>query len=433
MKKPTILKETPFKVNLAQPGNTLPIKTAFNDIKPMTETNSALVALMKTASRGGSKGRPEKILADQLTNPKAYRLQRNPTLKIESPIPKTIGQYEKIILDDQAIRLAIRLTNCKPIDLLKMLDVALPLSEKLWIEWPSRSMLEEQKKMQDEGLSFPATEHAWGITRPDWARCGALIQTLPEGYSIACVEHAEEEGLVYEWPVRFVIVKDSQQEVRAKNTSLEEHKFILKGTATPTQSAGVVWGYGSQTVGLSNLKHKGTIHIPSHMTLLIYGLSGGDHQHSKEIIINTTKELSGFPRIVVAILAMLHTSMHIDEPIRPRGQFMAKGGKPKPFSERRIARLLVPGRVRDLDNYVRKQIRDEGNRIRKRRHKVKAHFRHSHFLPLNGEGWVKCYCPGREPGKLWHKKIDSHWRGDESLGTIEHDYTLVSGPTTNRE
>jgi hypothetical protein len=396
-------------------------------MKTPKSPNQAMEALMKSASHGSRKGRPEKLLADLMTDPKAYRLQNYKTLKLQTPTAIWIKSYEKIVLDEYAIQMAVRLAASKPIEMLHMLDAALPPSGKTWIEWPSRAMLLEQQAMQTEGLSAPASMN-WTANRSPDARCGVMIETLPDAYNITCIEHAETDKLVYEWPVSFRIPKDSQTrfkiDVEVKTTD-NPVELRLKGRGSVLAQAAILWGYGEQTKGLNNLARRGQVAIPSHMSLLLNAISVHNSEPLSTLITNTVQELAGITRLTVAILAMLHTSMEVDEPVRPKGRFISKSG-PKPYSERRVARLLVPGRVRKVEEYVRSRIKEEGDRIRKRFHKVKAHYRHSHFLPLNGDGWTRCYCPGREPGKLWHKKIDEHWRGDETLGTVTRDFTLVS-------
>jgi hypothetical protein len=143
----------------------------------------------------------------------------------------------------------------------------------------------------------------------------------------------------------------------------------------------------------------------------------------------SARELRGWVRRAVACLALLNTTIvQIGERQRPAGRFLIGGGsEPKPFLTRSTAVLNIPHRVRYIREYVEKEIRDEVNRVRKRRHKVKGHFRHLPYEPMNGHGWTPCFCPGREPGKYWHRHIHEHERGDETLGYVDHPYTVVRG------
>lgn len=399
------------------------------------EPSDLLKAIAAGAAKKAAlkKGRPEKLLCDIMSDPKLYRIRRHGNFNLKTPVPYQIREYEKIVLDDDAIKMALVLASSTPIQILHMIDAALPPSTKTWIEWSSRAALNTLKEHQEMGLSIPMAPEAFATERPLWARCGVMIETKEDGYHITCVESGETEAQIWEWPVRFVITKTSDGKVDpfAVLESTYDAKITMTGSGKASEQAAVVWGYTKNYKGISNLSHKGCIHVPPHMTLLIAGLADGDMSTARQahkIIRRTANELSGLTRQVVAILAMLHTSMEVSEPTRPAGRFIGRGGQPKPYAERRVARLLVPGRVRNVEGYVRDRIKDEADRIRHRRHKVKAHFRHSQFLPLNGEGWVRCYCPGRDPGKLWHKKIDEHYRGDAELGFVTHDYTLVSGP-----
>jgi hypothetical protein len=190
------------------------------------------------------------------------------------------------------------------------------------------------------------------------------------------------------------------------------------GAKSIDEQTGLFWGYQPETPKLKVLHNKATGVIMPHFSAL---------KDAPGAINAAAAELRGLCRLAVATLALLTTSTIVSTPTRPTGRFMSKSGTSKPYSERRIASLHIPHRIRDDEGYVRQQVKDASDRIRKRLHKVVGHFRHRKTPPINGTGWTPCYCVGREPGRYWHRHIESHWRGDETLGIVEREYTLVKG------
>jgi len=350
-------------------------------------------------------GRPERLLADDAHDPKSWI--------VTSPNRILLHKAEKIVFDEAAVRMAVRLSNGKPIDIARMIDVALPPSKITWIEVPAEAMLDErakQAKLRGDRFDYEPRE-------PN-DRCGWLIITHEQWYDTICIEHAYRTRKIFEWPLTYSIARNRDVVVNRELIAASEKRTEFeKGRGSVNDQACQLWGYSGKVPGIDNLHHKAMMNIPAHMMHL---------RDNPAMVNHVAKELSGMPRMIVALLALLQTSTISDEPVRPRGRFLS-GGKSHPYAERRVASLHVPHRIKDQYKYVTRQIREEGDRIRKRLHKVKAHFRHSRYLPLNGEGWTPCYCPGREAGRWYHKRIDEHMRGDESLGVIAREFTMVTG------
>lgn len=337
-----------------------------------------------------------------------------------------IRQAEKIVLDDHAALMALDLSHSKPIDIMHMLDCALPPSNKVWLEW--RSAPHAQRKAQYAMQNGNPWEH-FNSDRPSFSRCGVLIESFDIGFRIRCIEHFEDTHKVMEWPLGYDVVNNSEQTMAPGYLSSEwdgKAFEVSKGRKNLLDQTGLLWGYRPEMTGLYNLNRKACGFIPQYYTVM-YGA-----MDELEAVVNVSaQQLTGLVRQTVAMLAMLRTTMETEVEPKEKGRYLIKG-KTHPYYERKVARLNIPGRVRKVEAYVRKQIRDEANRIRHRLHKVSAHFRHAKEKPAS-DGWVRCYCPGREPGKYWHKRIEEHWRGDEELGIVERDHTVVHGHELSKE
>jgi hypothetical protein len=358
-------------------------------------------------------GRPEKILADDIRVEKNWGGYRTSNAT-------RVREAEKIVLNDEAARMAVRLSNHKPLDILKMLDCALPPSTLTWIEWPSYSQLDERIEETRRRGDVSRLEHMLGNReeREAWSRCGILVESKEDRYTITCIEHGRTKNELFEWPVTYEFVNTSEETLPvspcARKYLVEDGRMmpVLKRTA-------MLWGYGTAYPGLANLNNKADLVIQPHIETL-YGSKLMDG-----FVVMSLNEMLGMTRLAVGVLAMLNTSTETEQVV-PKGRFLG-GGKSHPYAPHRIATLDIPDRIQKRTSYVERRIRDESDRIRKRLHKVRAHFRHSRDLPINGEGWVRCTCRGREQGEWWHKRIAEHMRGDEELGTVERDYTLVRG------
>lgn len=351
-------------------------------------------------------GRPEKILADRMRDPKSwaspYQLQR---------VYDPLQGFDKIVMDDEAAIMATKLSHLPPRDMVKMLDVALPTSDRMWIEWSLGAVMGERERFAiAEGEDWDHISYA-----PE-SRFGVRIIRYAEHLiTLTCIE-TDRLMKVMEWPIGYRVSLHPEVKLRKQDFSQVEFA-VREGSVDLIQQTAALWGYHKGTPGLSALKHRAFASItPKYLGLV----------NERDTVNAVLRELSGLTRLVVASLSMLNTkAIAIGEAARPKGRYLS-GSKTLPYVERRVAVLDIPKRVSKHYEYVRREINDEANRIRHRRHKVASHYRHSDHLPINGNGWVKCTCPDRPEG-MWHKEIHEHWRGDESLGVIEREFTLVRG------
>lgn len=366
--------------------------------------------------RQGPKIKP--LLADQLQASSCLHSDRG--WKTAGQMAKEIRQYERVVLDDDATKLICQTAHAEPKIIAKMTELCVSPYDKLWVEMSYSVMDQEIRSQTSNGLSREV--------HPD-ERIAFVFENLDGAVQVRCVQHVDgNPKKVHEWPVAFLI-SNTGDELDRKNMQRYAHDsaekiLVFPGYDDDLLQTGYFWGYEKSFPGLDKLTWKGETMVLSHIEKGMWDFNV-DMPH---IVNLAARELRGMPRRAVATLALLNTTIvQIADRTRPPGRFLVGGSQPKPFLSRTTAVLNVPHRVRYIREYVEKEIRDEVNRIRKRRHKVKGHFRHLPYEPLNGDGWVPCFCPGREPGKYWHRHIHEHERGDESLGYVDHPYTVARG------
>lgn len=359
--------------------------------------------------------KPHQILADDMRNPKNW-VEQLTGLPVPGGASIPIQDYDCVVLDDDALRMAMDLSLRPVKDMLRMLDVAVPTSSLMWIEWSATAYLEHCKQAAiRQGHSTKPFDHV----RPEGSKVGAMIMRSEGRMSVRCIEHAETLPRLTMWPVYFEISLNGQpiEPIRHAEDNFAEFE-IKKGQMARELQVRKIWGYGTDDPDILKLDKRALALIPAEYQSI---------RHNAEWVNRCTDNLQGFVRHVVAILALLTTTTTHEPAVRPKGHHITKGGKTVPYVARRYAQLVVPRRIRNRTGYVMQQVKEASDRARHRLHHVIGHFRHLDHRPENGEGWLPCFCEGREPGRYWHRHISSHWRGDESLGVIEHDFTLIKG------
>lgn len=388
--------------------------------RPRVKT-SELMGMISKAARFGAKPKP--LLADQAQNPSAWTKFHGK--KLVSPIATTVRQMERVVLDDEATKLVTRTAHTDPKQIARMCELAVSPYDKLWVEMSYAAMEEEIKEHTPMGRRY---------THPD-ERIAFLYENREDAVLVRIVQH--EDGnpkSLHEWPVAFII-SNTGEPLETKGygvayTDAGNVEVRVQGKVDALRQTAVIWGYTLDRPGLKKLRRLAEVTALDHHAKPLMDLGIDPVRTAQRCVA----ELAGIPRRAVALLALMNTTIvQMGERSRPPGRFLGRGGVSKPYLERTTTVLNIPHRVRMIDQYVEKEIRDEVSRIRKRRHHVKGHFRHLSYEPVNGDGWVPCFCPGREPGRYWHRYIHEHDRGDESLGIVEHDYVIVRGETETVE
>lgn len=351
--------------------------------------------------------KPRPTLADRAGNPKSLSFRR--LYGAPASRAQLVRSAEKIVLDDSATRLWAEMSSCMPRDAAKRLDLCRLPYDPLWVECNTNVLMR----------SLQGTMVGRYEDRGDDFKIGYLFTTNESGtVTVAIFEtKVDEPRMVAEWPVHFEMNPEGRVE-RLKAGQVEGDRMGLhKGKMPVLEQTGLLWGYDEKTTGLAQLNGRLRVTIPAALQEL---------PHAKELAQESVTELMGTARRAVTLISLLHS--HVIEPSSPRkpkGRFIGAKGT-QPYLVRRTAVLSIPQRVTKVRAYAERAIREAHDRIRKRLHKVRGHYRHMDHEPINGDGWVPCTCPEQKEGS-WHKFIPQHMRGDESLGVVEHDYTIATG------
>ena len=358
-----------------------------------------------TPNKRGGGAKPRPLLADQAQIRSAWSGRMKSTDNFRHAYwwdAERVRSYHRVVLDDGAAKLVSRTAHTPPKQMRRMTELAIPPYDSLWVE-----------------MSFPALMEPTGedLSGREGERIAFVYRNLGEGrIQVNIIQHADgNTKKIHEWPIGYLLSNLGE-------TVTNDEGIIVHGSfqnkkqraAFDLEQTERIWGYDRKVT--KDLKTLVNLAAPS----------AHPEEHPKVIDICLT-ELQGSLRRAVAILALMNTTIiEVGEQQRPKGQFI-QGGTPKPYLSRSTAVLNIPRRVKHIQRYVEDEIRHEVNRVRKRRHHVRGHFRHLSYEPINGEGWVPCFCLGREAGQWWHKHIHEHERGDESLGRVEHDYDIAHG------
>lgn len=352
-------------------------------------------------------------LADDASDPSNYS-------KVQSIAPATlhkeIRRYKVLTLDDDATRAALTLADSTPKSLADMLHAAVPPWDRLWIEVPSRAVVEHRRQhARSVGAKYAAE------TPPDHARVGLQITYVDDDpgphVKIHCFEHEAGSRRVWEWPIGFDIGLGDTKFPRPprERVSVTDDKThaLIRGTDKIIRQTSAIWGYEEETKGLSNLNYRGRVGVAPHWMKMV----------TMELVSSTLKEVHGIPRLAVAVLSMLNTVMSVDPGSRPKGRRLSSSSRNKtlPYLERSVGYLNISPRIKKVNEYIAKAVSDEVSR--KRYHEVRGHYRHVREKPST-PGWEECIVRGQT---MWRKRIAPHHRGDIELGIVEHDVTVVVG------
>lgn len=309
------------------------------------------------------------------------------------PVRRIMLDAKRYVMDDDACRLAVDISESMPRQVLHQLDAIEMPAPSIWIEFSSRTLTNQRLKygtFEDEVAE-----------RPETARCGMLIQQRPHDGLIQtwCIEDGDpeefgsREGMIVAWPLSYVI-----------STKGPVQRFL----AYP-QMNGLVWGYHpkSEDLDLLDGRAAGTMD-PSYMK--IFGEKGA---------LKIMTELRGWTRLTVAMLALFSTVATIEEVPRPPGQVRLGGSmRPKLKSDRLV--IYVPKGIRKPVPWAKKAI-SRAAQHKRPLHEVSKHWRHLEKMPST-PGWEPVLIGNKH---MWRKEIAWHLRGDPALGVVEHRETYV--------
>jgi hypothetical protein len=138
-----------------------------------------------------------------------------------------------------------------------------------------------------------------------------------------------------------------------------------------------------------------------------------------EKLNDINKEAAGTLRLLVSILAVINYVPIIREPYKAPGT-MRIGGGVKNFMTNSIVRIQIPNRTRRLRDIERHIIKID-HVSKRRRHEVRGHWRVSN--KSHGDKWEMFIDPFTVKIK-WRRWINSHERGDASLGWVNQTYVV---------
>jgi hypothetical protein len=360
----------------------------------MSET---YVKTFKPSRRGPKLRFADETLAERFRDPKndgevwlARELGQH--VPDNSHVRKLVLQAKRYVMDDDALKLAVDVSESWPRAVLHQLDAIEMPAPSVWIEFSSKTLTAQR-------LKYGTLEDA-PPDRPDTARCGMLIATRDDGMiQTWCIEDGDpdefgaREGMIVAWPLSYAI-------------SLTGPHESQRGRAGWT---GLCWGYGSETEDLELLAGRAWPTMdPSFMRL--FNEAGA---------AKLMKELRGWTRLTVSMLALLSTVASIQEVPRPPGQ-VRLGGLMRPRLKTDRLVIYVPRTIRKPVPWAQKIIRQSAQHKR-RLHEVSKHWRHLERMPA-APGWEPVLIGNKW---MWRKEIAFHLRGDPALGVVEHRETFV--------
>jgi hypothetical protein len=360
----------------------------------MSET---YVKTFKPSRRGPKLRFTDETLAERFRDPKTdgevwLARELGQHAPDNSVVRRLMLEAKRYVMDDDALKLAVDLSESWPREVLHQLDAIEMPASAVWIEFSSQTLTQQR-------LKYGTLEDA-PADRPPTARCGMLIKDRGDGQiQTWCIEDGDpdefgsREGMIVSWPLSYAI-------------SLTGPHKAHRGQPGWT---GVCWGYGSQTEDLELLAGRAwPTMAPSFMKLF-------NEQGAAKLM----HELRGWTRLTVSMLALLSTVASIVEVPRPPGHSRIGGlMRPRLKSDRLV--IYVPRTIRKPVPWAQKIIRNSAAH-RRRLHEVSKHWRHLDRMPA-APGWEPVLIGNKH---MWRKEIAFHLRGDPNLGVVEHRETFV--------
>ena len=294
----------------------------------------------------------------------------------------SLQRAKRYVLDDKATVLAVDLSHSNPRHMADMLETLTLLHDDIWFEMPSQTLLKAKAHFSPHKSE----------DRPKDARTALLISRHNTGLKLWCIEDSSDslDGTTFAWPISFDIAQAGT--------------FTSFMAPDATQEA---WGYLPTAGSLNRLL--GSCQITAHPSFA--ARLGSDGIHSM------AQELSGLPRLAIALLTMLTHVADISPAQRPQGLVRHNGTLTNKLSTHTLTYRL-PKRIRNPLAYVRGQVASHHKRL----HEVAPHYRHLTYRPST---------PGWEPviiadSTYYRKLIPPHLRGNPDLGVVTHDHTRIT-------
>jgi hypothetical protein len=157
----------------------------------------------------------------------------------------------------------------------------------------------------------------------------------------------------------------------------------------------------------------------------------GAHDQIKKITLDAAVEQRGDVRLLVALLSLINEVPIVKEFRRPSGR-VHLGGSIRPYLQNNIVKIDIP--TKRYMTVVRGILKNAQKRA-KARHEVRGHFRtivhkHTHERKkVMPDGTIKReWIQAGELERVW---VESHERGDASVGYVKHKYVVEKGQANN--
>lgn len=332
----------------------------------------------------------DRTLADDIIAHPNARVPGTDVVMTAPEIVRDLRTADRYVLDGRGVQVMHQLAAQDPKDILRLLKVAKPANPLTWIEWETWQLFDERERTDPGWHERMAVDR-----RKPGQRSGIFVLIRDDGsLHINAIEHQADSRLPLYWPLGFNLFIEPEDQAPDMATVCN------------------VWGYEETADDLKVLARHGRFSAHPSYPL------------SERKLGSLAKQLSGFTRMTVAVLAMLNTIAEKSESTRPRRRFIA-GGRTHPYVERRFLTVHVPKRVTDVTRWANR----EAVLYHKRLHQVRAHWRYLKDRP-NTAGWEHVEIDGVD---YWRKTIEAHLRGNADLGIVEHvEGAIVRGPCEER-
>lgn len=342
-----------------------------------------------------------------------------------------LRQAQAFNLDDSTVRLISDLSHASPQRMRDRLGVARLPFPITWIEFNFRAKVQHAFA---QGIAEDVNE-----TTPD--RVGFLLRQVngdPDRWTLTEFSSKTEDRTPDQLRAGVlpgVFVVDLLARSPFKDRSI---LFHTGGKPMPLDETDQVdlhdsiaqlgWGYfnahantlgGPATITLDDLARPKElrdtlgIHVEPMNTMLQHNV-----KKTFEEVFTFAMESRGDVRFAVTALALLNEVPCEFVTSRPAGRIITSSGS-RPFLESRTVTINVPTKRRRY--LIDQRLRNVESESRKKRHRVRGHWRTSDKFA--GPGWQWRYSEryGRYRWALW---ISDHERGDAALGWVDHTYEV---------
>lgn len=192
------------------------------------------------------------------------------------------------------------------------------------------------------------------------------------------------------------------------------------------------WGYSGNVDGISRRQAMRTVATPTALeNSLNIGVEPMARQLApfsedgfEDLIMNSAVESRGDVRLIVALLSLINEVPIVTTSERKEGTFIA-GGKPHRFLQNNTVRINIPSKrpMKKVRAVLKGKIQ-----FHKARHEVRGHWRtiehkkdHTRKVKNTDGSFEEIFFAKGQLERVW---VNSHERGDASLGYVKHDYSV---------